>query len=93
MGYIEEDIAKQVATQIEAYFNNVTETPTIYKVEELVFELLVKENRLEVARAYEGYRSVQSYKREVNTTDESILGLLNRTNHEVLKETQTRMTN
>lgn len=90
VGYIEEDIAKQVATQIEAYFNNVTETPTIYKVEELVFELLVKENRLEVARAYEGYRSVQSYKREVNTTDESILGLLNRTNHEVLKENSNK---
>ena len=33
VGYIEEDIAKQVATQIEAYFKNLNETPTIYKVE------------------------------------------------------------
>ena len=90
VGYIEEDIAKKVAIAIEVYFNCATETPTIYKVEELVFELLVKENRLEVARAYEGYRSVQSFKREVNTTDESILGLLNRTNHEVLKENSNK---
>lgn len=90
VGYIEEDIAKKVAIAIEVYFNCATETPTIYKVEELVFELLVKENRLEVARAYEGYRSVQSFKREVNTTDESILGLVRGTNEEAINENSNK---
>lgn len=90
VGYIEEDIAKQVATQIEDHFKPLETTPTIYDVEKMVFKYLIEFDRMEVARAYEGYRSVQSFKREVNTTDESILGLLNRTNHEVLKENSNK---
>lgn len=90
VGYIEEDIAKEVATQIENHFSENGEIPTIYQVEKMVFQLLSHKDRWEVARAYEKYRAVQEFKREVNTTDESILGLLNHTNMEVLKENSNK---
>lgn len=90
VGYIEEDIAKEVATQIEKHFSELRENPTIYQVEKMVFKLLSHKDRWEVARAYEKYRAVQEFKREVNTTDESILGLLNHTNMEVLKENSNK---
>lgn len=90
VGYIEEDIAKEVATQIENHFSEIGDIPTIYQVEKMVFKLLSHKDRWEVARAYEKYRAVQEFKREVNTTDESILGLLNHTNMEVLKENSNK---
>lgn len=90
VGYIEEDIAKQVATQIKDHFKPLETTPTIYDVEKMVFKYLIEFDRMEVARAYEGYRSVQSFKREVNTTDESILGLVRGTNEEAINENSNK---
>lgn len=90
VGYIEEDIAKEVATQIEDYFFVIDETPTIYQVEKLVSKLLSRKDRLDVALAYEGYRATQSFKREVNTTDDSILSLVRGTNAEVMSENSNK---
>ena len=90
VGYIEEDIAKEISTQIEDYFFVLDETPTIYQVEKLVSKLLARKDLLDVALAYEGYRATQSFKREVNTTDESILSLVRGTNAEVMSENSNK---
>lgn len=92
VGYVEEEVAKNISETIELHFecSNRKRIPTIYQVEELVFDLLVKSGRLDVARAYEGYRAVQSFKRETNTTDKSILTLISGTNLEVLKENSNK---
>ena len=92
VGYVEEEVAKNISETIELHFecSNRERIPTIYQVEELVFDLLVESGRLDVARAYEGYRAVQSFKRETNTTDKSILTLISGTNLEVLKENSNK---
>lgn len=91
-GYIEEEVAKNIASIIENHFKYVEldNTPTIHQIEKMVFELLARRGCLDVAQAYEGYRAIQQFKRETNTTDESILGLLNATNEELLKENSNK---
>ena len=92
VGYIEEHIAKQVATQIEDHFKPLETTPTIYDVEKMVFKYLIEFDRMEVARAYEGYRSVQSYKR-INKNDkliQSVIGLVEMTNEDVMSENSNK---
>ena len=84
------DIAKLIANDAENYFNDENETPTIYKIESYVYERLVHYGQSITAKSYEGYRAVQSFKRNINTTDESILGLIQKTNEDVLKENSNK---
>lgn len=90
VGYIEEGVAKYIANSIEIFFETLDSTPTIYNIENLVFKSLIELGFPDVARAYEGYRAIQQFKRETNTTDESIMGLINATNVEVLKENSNK---
>ena len=85
-----EDIALKISNDAEAYFTNDKETPTIYKIETYVYDRLVHYGQAVTAKAYEGYRAVQEFKRNTNTTDESILNLLNKTNEEVMKENSNK---
>ena len=84
------DIAKLIANDAENYFKDENETPTIYKIESYVYERLVHYGQSITAKSYEGYRAVQSFKRNINTTDESILGLIQKTNEDVLKENSNK---
>ena len=92
VGYIEEEIAKDVANEIENHFLLTEEVPTIYEIEKLVFDLLIKKDRKEVARVYEGYRSVQTFKRENkgNQLIDSVIGLVEMTNEEVMNENSNK---
>ena len=72
-GVLEEDIAKNIADEIEKIYLQGSPSPTVSKVEELVYKELIDHKQELTAKAYEGYRAVQSFKREVNTTDDSIL--------------------
>ena len=83
-GVLEEDIAKNIADEIEKIYLQGSPSPTVSKVEELVYKELIDHKQELTAKAYEGYRAVQSFKREVNTTDDSILGLLDKSNEGVL---------
>ena len=85
-GIYEEKIAKKIANEIEGYYVGKDTTPSVYQVEEIVYIKLIDYKMELTAKAYEGYRAVQSFKREVNTTDESVLGLLDRSNEEVINE-------
>ncbi|MBC6695482.1 anaerobic ribonucleoside-triphosphate reductase [Terrisporobacter mayombei] len=84
------EIAKEIAIEIEDTYTNDTTTPTVYKVEEMVYTKLIDYKQKLTAKAYEGYRAVQSFKREINTTDDSILGLLDKSNEDVLNENSNK---
>ena len=89
-GILEEEIAQDIADEIEKIYLQGSPSPTVYKVEELVYKELIDHQQELTAKAYEGYRAVQSFKREVNTTDDSILGLLDKSNEDVLNENSNK---
>ncbi len=84
------DIAKLIANDGEKYFSNEIETRTIHKIESYVYDRLVHYGQSVTAKSYEGYRAVQEFKRNTNTTDKSILSLLNKTNEDVIKENSNK---
>lgn len=84
------DIAKLISNDAEKYFSKEGETPTIHKIESYVYDRLVHYGQAVTAKSYEGYRAVQEFKRNTNTTDESILSLLNKTNEDVIKENSNK---
>ncbi|WP_195264226.1 MULTISPECIES: anaerobic ribonucleoside-triphosphate reductase [unclassified Clostridium] len=84
------DIAKLIANDAEKYFSKQGDTPTIHKIESYVYDRLVHYGQIVTAKSYEGYRAVQEFKRNTNTTDESILSLLNKTNEDVIKENSNK---
>lgn len=89
-GIYEEKIAKMIANEIEDYYIQKNISPTVYQVEEMVYKKLINYKQELTAKAYEGYRAVQSFKREVNTTDDSVLGLLDRSNEEIINENSNK---
>ena len=75
-GIVKRDVAQEIAYEIEVIAKN-TEDIDVYKVEQLVFEKLCEKGEVLTAKAYEGYRSVREFQREVkNSTDENIIELL-----------------
>lgn len=88
-GIVKEYIAKQVAKEITDIVRELG-TITIFQVEDLIFNKLVEKGQKQTAKAYEGYRAVQEFKREENTTDDSILKLLYETNKEVAEENSNK---
>ena len=88
-GIYEGGIASEIASEIEA-IGEATKTLYIYQIEDMVYHKLIERNHIETAKAYEGYRAIQEFKRENNTTDDSILGLLNFVNEEVMNENSNK---
>lgn len=84
------EIAKEIAEDIEVIYIEGDTSATVYKVEEMVYTKLIDYKQKLTAKAYEGYRAVQSFKRAINTTDDSILGLLDRSNEDVLNENSNK---
>ena len=89
-GIVMPDIARLIANDAEKHFSKEKEMATIYKIETYVYDRLVHYGQSVTARAYEGYRAVQEFKRNTNTTDESILNLLDRNNEDVMKENSNK---
>ncbi|MBE6051265.1 MAG: anaerobic ribonucleoside-triphosphate reductase [Clostridium sp.] len=84
------DIARLIADDAVEKFSKEDEIPTIYKIESYVYDRLVHYGQSITAKAYEGYRAVQEFKRNTNTTDESILNLLDKKNEDVMKENSNK---
>lgn len=84
------DIARLIADDAVEKFSKEDEIPTIYKIESYVYDRLVHYGQSITAKAYEGYRAVQEFKRNTNTTDESILSLLEKKNEDVMKENSNK---
>jgi len=89
-GIVDEDIAHEVANEIKAFFEKSGQTPTILRVEESVFWKLSDRGHEATARAYEGYRAIQQFKRATNTSDDSILSLVNFQNEDVMEENSNK---
>lgn len=89
-GILKHEVAKKISIKAEEYFSKQEKTPSIYDVEKYVYEALLENDLKYVARWYEGYRAVQTFKREQNTTDNSILGLVERLNTDVMNENSNK---
>ena len=88
-GIIREDIADKIAQDIEhiAIYLNEIEVKTI---EDTVYQMLTDLDQHLTAKAYEGYRAVQEFKRKINTTDNSILTLVTGSNDDVMNENSNK---
>lgn len=82
------DIASLIAKNAEKHFSMTM--PTVYQIEDFVYYELIDYDEEITAKAYEGYKRVQAFKRNLNTTDDSILGLLDRSNEEVMNENSNK---
>ena len=87
---INTDVALRISNLAQGYFSNKGIIPTVKSVEDFVYHELIKEGCIETAKAYEGYRAVQEFKRQTNTTDESILSLVKGSNEETMKENSNK---
>ena len=86
-GIIKEHIAYEVAYEIkERYMCGDVEAQSVEGIEKLVYQRLVEKGEVMTAKAYEGYRAVQKYKRENDPLVESVLGLVNLSNDDVMSE-------
>ena len=88
-GVFVEGQAEEIAREIEEESYSLEEI-SIYNIEEKVYYKLIDKKNPATARAYESYKSVQAYKREKNTSDDDILGLLNQTNIDVMDENSNK---
>lgn len=89
VGYIDKAIAIQISEDAESFFVDGL-IPTVEKVEKFVYDELISYGCKEVARAYEGYRAVQAFKRQTNTTDDSVIALVGGVNDEVMNENSNK---
>lgn len=89
-GMIDEGVAGEIAGEIKGNFEKSDKVPTIFQIETYVYLKLIEKGHHLTAKAYEGYRAIQAFKRETNTTDDSILGLIELTNEEVMNENSNK---
>lgn len=89
-GIFVENQAEAIAEMIEDIALAQNEPLTIKEIEEMVYYELINRGNPATAREYESYKSVQAYKREHNTIDKEILGLLDRTNLDVMEENSNK---
>lgn len=89
-GVLEENVAKKICEEIKDIFIKSKKDLTIFQIETYVYLKLIENGHELTAKAYEGYRAIQGFKRETNTTDDSILSLINLTNEEVMRENSNK---
>ena len=90
-GIIKKKIANEIANEIEKeYIKCGITQSTVLSIEKKVYDKLIEKGEKETARVYEGYRAIQAFKRQTNTSDESILGLVDATNKESLEENSNK---
>ena len=89
-GIIDEPLAKSIAQEIEMNTPSTNDAITISQIETLVYCKLIENGHELTAKAYEGYRAIQEFKRNNNTTDDSILSLINLDNEEVMNENSNK---
>ena len=88
VGVKDDKVADKIAQDAKKVFSSGG--VSIAEIETFVFYSLIQEGYEEVAKSYESYRAVREYQRLKNTTDDSILGLVNRTNKDVMNENSNK---
>ena len=89
-GIIDKEVANKIAHDINLTCEHQQITPTIFQIETYVYLKLIENGHELTAKAYEGYRAIQQFKRETNTTDDSILSLIDLSNEEVMNENSNK---
>lgn len=86
-GVINEDVAHKIAKEIECDVAS-RNTISISQIETIVYHKLIEYKHEHTAKAYEGYRAIQQFKRENfnNELIDSVIGLIQLTNEEVMSE-------
>lgn len=82
--------ARKSAEEISSYIYNLNQTMSVENIQNIVEEKLMESERKDVAREYIQYRFKRNLIRETNTTDKSILELLNGTNEYWNKENSNK---
>lgn len=83
--------ALQIASKIEeSILESQKDIVSIYKIEDDVYYALIEFDNPQTAKAYESYKSVQAFKRKINTTDTDILGLIQQSNKEAMDENSNK---
>lgn len=76
VGTYNASIAKSIADEIEIECKDKSDL-SVHNVEDMVFKKLCDKGEQETAKAYEGYRRVREFQREIrNSTDDSLVDLL-----------------
>ena len=89
-GIYQEGVADKIANEIEEYAENLGHSMTIYSIEDQVYYKLLENDNPATARSYENYKAMQAFKRHINTTDDNIIGLIRKTNIEVMDENSNK---
>lgn len=89
-GYRVDGQAEAIASEIEEEIRQNALPSTVLQVERRVFEKLIDKKNVATAKAYESYRSVQSFKRESNSTDRSIESLLTYSDADLMDENSNK---
>ncbi len=90
-GNVDELSAKRISNDIENQMKLIKGLEvTVKYIEGVVYRKLVQNGFIETAKCYEGYRALAEFKRQTNTSDENILGLINGTNHKTMDENSNK---
>lgn len=88
-----ERISEQTIEDIIAYVEqNATDTMAVEQIQDIIESKLVELNKYVLAKTYIIYRYTRALVRKQNTTDESILQLLNNENKELAEENSNKNT-
>lgn len=75
-GIVKPNIARAISNEISSWAETM-EDLTVYQIESMVFDKLCDKGEIQTAKAYEGYRSVREFQRDIkNSTDDTIIELL-----------------
>ncbi len=80
-------VANKITDDVQ---NSGKEVVSIFKIEDDVYYALIDCDNAQTAKAYESYKSVQAYKRQVNTTDIDIMSLIEQSNDELMDENSNK---
>lgn len=86
-----EKLAEQIAYEIRKKFRKEQREIDISEIENEVYERLIKHGKMNVAKAYEGYRAVREHQRMHNTIDQKIIGVVEG-NDENIKDNSNKNT-
>lgn len=88
IGRINSSIIEKIVNEIVEETKDV-DVVNISQIEEMVYNKLIKYKQKNVARIYEGYRSVREYQRQVNTIDQKVIGIV-KGNDENIKDNSNK---
>ncbi len=80
-------VANQITDSLKVSDKEIV---SIFKIEDEVYYALIDSDNAQTAKAYESYKSVQAYKRQVNTTDIDIMSLIEQSNDELMDENSNK---